>query len=98
MIQETLHPKRFRGMSPKMAAIVGFILDIECTNPSIAEMAITSDGFVIARHKGDAGMNDMMGTETDLSRNWSELLAAAELSPDDRKAAQDMFQNRIQRF
>jgi len=60
--KEKLHPKRFDGMSGKMAAIVGYILDEALTNPAINELVVTSDGFVLAQHDGDVGDNDFMGS------------------------------------
>ncbi|HVB11986.1 MAG TPA: hypothetical protein VNE86_02550, partial [Nitrososphaerales archaeon] len=60
-------------MSPKMAAIVGYFLDEKFTDPAINEMAITSDGFVMAGHEGDIGLNDMIGTDEDLNRNIDSL-------------------------
>ena len=90
-----LHPSRFDGMSGKMAAIVGYILDQEFTDPSIDDMCITSDGMVLAQHKGDCGMNDFIGAESDLKRNWSRLLTAAGLTEDQRKAAEQLYGERI---
>lgn len=42
-----LHPDRFSAMSGKMAAIVAFILGESWTEPEIAALAVTSDGFVL---------------------------------------------------
>ena len=85
-LTEKLHPARFTGMSGKMAAIVGCILGQAWTSPAIAELTITSDGHVLARHEGDCGHNDYIGTVADLQKNWRRLLDAAGLtSPSDRK-------------
>jgi len=92
-LTELLHPSRFDGMSGKMAAIVGYILDQEFTDPSIDDMCITSDGM--AQHKGDCGMNDFIGAESDLKQNWSRLLTAAKLTKDQRKEAEKLYGKRL---
>lgn len=55
--------------SPKMWAILGYIGGVTVTSPPITDMAITSDGFVMAQREGDIGMNDFIGDETSLKRN-----------------------------
>ena len=59
--KQKLNPGRFPGMSAKMGAIIGFISDTEYTTPSINEMAVTSDGFVLAQLEGDIGLNEFIG-------------------------------------
>jgi hypothetical protein len=71
-----LDPRRFPGMSGKMAAIVGYILEERFTEPAIAEMAVTSDGFVLAAREGDSGANELLGSRRDLDRNLVTLLTA----------------------
>jgi len=89
-----LHPRRFPGMSGKMSAIVGYLLGEKFTDPEIAELAITSDGFVMGRVGDDIGMNDIVGTVSDLERNWGSLLDAADLN-DVERAAADTFYSRV---
>jgi hypothetical protein len=96
--KEKLHPKRFDGMSGKMAAIVGYILDEALTNPAINELVVTSDGFVLAQHDGDVGDNDFMGQESDLLRNWKNLLDTAGLTPEERTEAEAAYQSHIHSF
>lgn len=88
---EKLHPRRFSGCSPKWCAIVGYILGQDWTDPAIAEMAVTSDGCVLARHKGDVGMNDFMGAQEDLWNNWRRYLTAAGLTTAEKRQAQRLF-------
>jgi hypothetical protein len=45
-IADKLHPDRFSAMSGKMAAIVAYILGESWTEPEIAALSVTSDGFV----------------------------------------------------
>lgn len=86
-----LNPRRFPGMSGKMAAIVGYILGEQFTDPSITDMAITSDGIVMAQQSGDVGMNDMVGSYSDLKRNWDKLLGVAGLEAKEMKEARALF-------
>jgi hypothetical protein len=72
-----LHPDRFSAMSGKMAAIVGYILGESWTEPEIAALSVTSDGFVLT----DA---EFFGEAADLDRNLLNLLVAAEVTPEER--------------
>jgi hypothetical protein len=73
-IKKALNPIRFPGMSPKMMAIVGYIIEGKFTTPAIDEMVVTSDGFLLARVSGDIGCNDLLGTISDFKRNWNTLI------------------------
>lgn len=90
-----LHPGRFDGISGKMSAIVGFILGEKFTDPEIVEMAITFDGFVMGRVRGDIGMNDIIGSASDLERNWGSLLQTADLNDVERAAADALYSRRV---
>lgn len=72
-LSDKLRPDRFRAMSGKMAAIVGYILDERFTDPAISDLVVTSDGFVLAQTEGEVGVNDLIGTEADLNRNLLDL-------------------------
>lgn len=61
-----LHPDRFSAMSGKMAAIVGYIVGEAWTEPEIAALSVTSDGFVLT----DA---EFFGEAADLDRNLLNL-------------------------
>ena len=76
MIADKLHPQRFPNMSGKMAAIVGCILGKDWTEPTIAELVVTSDGYVLARNSGHIGFDAIIGLATDLQRNWDNLLSS----------------------
>jgi hypothetical protein len=90
-----LHPGRFPGMSSRMAAIVGCILDRQYTQPSIAQLVITSDNCVLARHDDDIGYNDFIGARSDLERNWKRLLDVAGLTNDERQLAKRKYRQHI---
>jgi hypothetical protein len=95
---EKLHPNRFPRMSGLMSAIVGHVLDAAFTQPSIAEIVVTSDGFVLARAEGEIGANHFIGTYRDLLRNWFSLLAAAGLTTIERLEAEALFAAKIGYF
>lgn len=92
-----LHPRRYPGMSPKMAAIVGAILGEKYTTPALVELVITSDGFLLGREEGDIGYNEMLGSKTDLYRNWANLLDVAGLTDEERMEAIGLF-NQVRVF
>jgi hypothetical protein len=93
-----LSPDRFSAMSGKMAAIVGYILDEPFSDPAIAEMVVTADGFVLAATEGDVGANDMLGSEADLNRNLLALIEAAGLTEAEIRHFGEMQRERIVRY
>lgn len=46
------------------------------TEPAIAELAVTCDGFLLARQEGEIGHNDIIGSFDDLVRNMRGVLEA----------------------
>lgn len=96
--KEKLHPGRFVRMSAKMAAIVGFICDELFTRPAINELVVTSDGFVLVEHVGEVGANELIGGESDLLRNWNNLLDAAGLTAEERIQAEAAYQAHVHSF
>lgn len=94
-MNQKLHPRRFKGMSPKMASIVGFVLGERFTDPAIEDMIVTVDGCVLAQHEGDVGFNDFVGAKSDLVRNWNNLLDAAGLTPEERIEAEKLFKAKV---
>lgn len=95
---QKLDPVNFPKMSGLMAAIVGYILGVTFIEPTIAEIAVTSDGFVFARPDRDLGSPHYLGRYTDLLRNWSGLVAAARLTQAERIEAECLFASRIGYF
>lgn len=91
-----LNPKRFRGMSPLMAAIVGFVLGESFTDPEIAEISVSeAEGFVYIRKAGAAGFDGFQSLE-DLRNNWNRLLDVAGLEPEERAEAVRMFHAKVE--
>ena len=90
-LADRLHPQRFPGMSGRMAAIVGYILGRRWTRPRIAELVVTSDGWLLARNAGQVTCNVIVGTAADLERNWDDLLHAAGLTSEERQEANERY-------
>ena len=86
-LTDKLHPKRYPGMSGRMAAVVGYVLGEEWSKPLIAELVITSDGWLLARDEGQVTFETIVGTAEDLERNWGNLLRAAGLTDDEQAEA-----------
>ena len=97
-VAEKLHPKRFPKMSGRMAAIVAFLIDAQVTRPTIAEIVVTPDGFVLAGVDNDVGANHFIGTYSDLLRNWRTLIAVAGLTKQEHIAAETLFASKIGYF
>lgn len=95
---EKLRPDRFTAMSGRMAAIIGYILDERFTDPAISELVVTSDGFVLAQSEGEAGANDLIGSEADLNRNLLDLIAAAGLTDEEAREFGRLQRERIARY
>jgi hypothetical protein len=92
-----LHPSRFPGMSPFMAAIVGFVLGKSFTNPDIAELTVSeTENLVYIRKTGAVGFDGLQSLE-DLRNNWNQLLDVAGLTADERKEAVRLFNSKVAR-
>ena len=94
-MNDKLHPQRFPNMSGKMAAVVGHILGEDRTEPTIAELVVTSDGYVLARNSGHIGFDAIIGSATDLQRNWDNLISAAGLTSTERQEAARCYQQAV---
>ena len=94
-LSDRLHPKRFPGMSGRMAALVGYILGKRWSKTRIAELVITSDGWLLARNRRHIGFDTIIGTVADLDRNWSNLLRAANLTREERQEAGERYREAV---
>jgi hypothetical protein len=94
-LAKLLNPNRFSAMSGKMAAIVGCIIGEPFTSPYLAELVVTSDGFVMGRASDDCGCNQWIGSETELRRNWLNLLDAAGLTDEQRTLAEACYSRTV---
>lgn len=96
-----LDPRRFRGMSGKMAAIVRYVLAAPpVTEPWVAGLSVTSDGFVILRPASDEGLlhDEFLGTASDLDGNIARLLRVADLLPDELELFLELYAERVARY
>jgi hypothetical protein len=92
-----LNPRRFPGMSPLMAAIVGFVLGESFTDPEIAEINVSeSEGLVYIRKAGEVGFNGLQSL-VDLRENWNRLMDAAGLDQDERREAVQLFHAKVEK-
>ncbi len=94
-LAKKLHPSGFTEMSAQMAAIVAYILEEDWTDPGLAELHVTSDGFVLGRQAGDVGCNAWIGSVQDLDRNVSNLLHVADLTPEERQKWEELYRARV---
>ena len=92
---DLLNPARFPGMSPKMGAIMGFLLETKYTDPEITDIHITSDGFAFCSTSDDPFANDMIGSANDMENNLIDLLNAVSLSFIEKKAVMSQFKAKI---
>lgn len=97
VLSKKLNPNRFTAMSPKMAAIVAYIIGERYTCPHIESMIKTSDGMVIARQSGDIGYNIFIGHISEVDSNWKNLINAADLTSEEEKEAMRLYERMIQR-
>ena len=97
-LRSKLRPSRFPGMSPLMAAIVGFVLGESFTNPEIAEIAVSeTEGIVYFRKAGAVGFDGLQSLD-DLRENWNRLLDVAGLDTEERHEAVQMFRTKVEKI
>jgi hypothetical protein len=97
-LNDKLHPRRFPGMSGRMAAVVGYILGEVWSKPRIAELVITSDGWLLARNAGHIGFDTIIGTAEDLERNWGNLMRTAGLTGEERQDAGERYRRAVRSY
>ena len=86
-LAQKLDPRLFSKMSPKMSAILAFILGDEAewmTEPATIELTVTSDGILLAGDTADPFANAILGRADELAANLSRLADAAELTDVER--------------
>lgn len=97
-VKKKLNPERFPGMSPKMVAIVTYVLGMKhLTLPHIVELTVTSDGFLLARNDGEIGFDNFLGTAEDYKANWEKLITIPEmgLTPEEIAYVREMYREAI---
>lgn len=92
---QKLNPSRFDGMSPFMAAIVGYVLGESFTRPEIAEIKVSeAENLAYIRQAGAVGFDGVHSLD-DLRNNWNRLIEAAALTPAERNQAVRLFTEKI---
>src|SRR5690348_14218431 len=95
-LAKKLHPSRFPGMSPFMAAIIGYVFGESYTDPQIDEIAVSEEeNLVYIRQSGSAGFDGVQSLD-DLRNNWNRLMDAAGLTPDERARAVELFRAKVE--
>lgn len=94
-LSRKLHPTNFSSMSMMMAALVAYVIGESWTEPEIAELIVTSDRHVLARHKHEIGFDHYIGDYNDFRRNWTRLLVAAKLAYEEGIQAEFCWAERI---
>jgi hypothetical protein len=83
-----LHPKNFTEMSPRMAAIVAYIVGESWTEPNIKWLSITTDGCIVSeRH--------YLGQGYDLDKNIDALIQVADLSKEEEAYFRGLMADKI---
>ncbi len=88
-LAEKLDPRRFTAMSPKLAALLAYIIGTDrwTTEPRIVEACYDSGGIIMVRHEGSVGMEWFGGSADELHSNLTRLFRVAELT----RAERDLF-------
>lgn len=93
-LAEVLKPDRSPNMSPKMIALLGYLLGQEWTNPQIEDVTVSS-GVVLCRHEGEIGMNRTIGAREDVARNLREWFALHDMTDDQEEALRLLVQRKF---
>lgn len=82
-----LEATSFQNVSGKLIAVLECALNIQPrnTNPSLAELMRTDDGFLMGRQEGDLGFNEWLGemTADDIERNVRGMCEALNTPADE---------------
>lgn len=77
---DKLNPDNFPKMTGKMAAVLGYLLDVPFVQPRITAITV-ADNCLLDTDEPRFGR--VLGHYRDLVRNWHSLLWAAGLNPDE---------------
>jgi hypothetical protein len=94
-LQFKLHPKRYREMSPslaaRMAAVAGHVLGIAWTTPCFLKMIVLPDNFVFAQTLTEDGPGTMIGWLNVVQQDWKKVLDNAGLTAEELSSASYTF-------
>ena len=71
-----LNPDNFPRMTGKMAAVLGYLLDVSFARPRLTAITVTNDGCMLA-DTDDPRFGCFLGDYRDLIRSWGSLLRAS---------------------
>jgi hypothetical protein len=92
-----LNPDNFPQMTGKMAAVLGYLLDVSFVQPRITAITVTSDGCLLA-DTDEPRFGRFLCNYRDLVRNWCSLVEAANLNLDERMLAECLFASKVGYF
>ena len=92
---QKLDPIRFPHMPGVLAVIVGYVVGTTFIEPTLAEITVTSDGFVLAKSEAGVGVPHYIGRYADLLRDWLRLIAMAGLTTSEFIEAQALFAEKV---
>ena len=96
-LSRKLRPSRFPGMSPFMAAVVGYVLGENFSDPEIAEIKVSeTENLVYVRQAGSARFEGLQSL-VDMRNNWNRLIDVAGLTSDERTEAVRLFMVRVEK-
>ena len=90
-----LSPERFPGMPPTLVAFTGFILGARFCRPYITAVVVTDSEIVPARASGDTDARRVLGSYSDVLRNWRRLITTAGLTQREFMEVQSLFAAKI---
>lgn len=98
-LRQKLHPSRLR-LSGMMRALVDYVTGERFTAPWIAEISITSDGFVVVKPEGESGLlhDEFFGTADDLYRNYEGVLRTVEVDPEETFEFCRLYNRRVMNY
>ena len=90
-----VEPCKIPRMPPTLAALTGFILEARFCLPHITDVMVTDSGIVLARTNADIDATRVLGSYSDVLRNWMRLISSAGLSSREFMEVQCLFAAKI---
>ena len=96
-LSQKLRPSRFPGDVAVQAAVVGYFLGENFSDPEIAEIKVSeTENIVYVRQFGSAHFVGLQSL-VDLRNNWNRLIEVAGLTPEERTEAVRLFLARVEK-
>jgi hypothetical protein len=90
-----LSPAKFPGIPPTLAALAGFVLGATFGRPHITGVVVADSGMVLARANTDTDAKRVLGSYSDILRNWMRLISRAGLCSAEVMAAHSLFAAKV---